>query len=369
MRMHRLLVSAILTALLSTLISAVFAPAAAHADDPSWATCTAQTVPVLLTPTGPTYNVSGRLCLRTDSVRGSKTVELMVPGLTYDQTYFNSSYLPNTYSYVFAATSRGYSTFVIDRLGTGLSDKPAPDLLTIQSHAYVVGQIVQKLRAGTIGGRAFTTVVGIGHSFGTGILQYLAGTATVAATIPDYLVLGSYLTATYTPTLVLLGNSLHAATADPKFASSGLATGYITTVPGTRDDVFYRTAGAEAAAITYDETNKALATTAERNSVSAARAPAVIAAIKVPVLIVVGQYDALVCNEATGLTCASAAAVKTRELPNFTNPKACLSTYVVLDAGHSYGMHIKARDAYNASHDWVDRYTITGTKDTNGCVI
>src|SRR5205085_7879859 len=96
--------------------------------------------------------------------------------------------------------SRGYSTFAIDRLGTGLSHKPPADLLTTQSHAYVVGQIVQKLRAGAIGGRTFSTVVGVGHSFGAGILQYLAGTATVAATIPDYLVLGSFLTTTYAPT-------------------------------------------------------------------------------------------------------------------------------------------------------------------------
>ena len=120
--------------------------------------------------------------------------------------------------------------------------------------------------------------------------------------------------------------------------------------------------------ITYDESVKSLATLVERASVSAARAPAVLAAVRVPVLIVVGQYDALFCDAASGLSCANAAAVLAREQANF-GVRACLGTYVVTDAGHTYPMHIKARDAYNYSHDWVDRYTFSGTKNANGCVI
>ena len=42
-------------------------------------------------------------------------------------------------------------------------------------HAYVIGQVVARLRTGGIGGRAFNAVVGVGHSMGAGILQYLAG--------------------------------------------------------------------------------------------------------------------------------------------------------------------------------------------------
>ncbi len=246
----RLLVSA----LLATVFGVVVAPTGARAGDPGWATCSQQTVPVTLSATNPTvYNLVGRLCLRTDSVRGSKTVQLMVAGITYDQNLFNSSHSPNSYSYVYAATSRGYSTFVIDRLGTGLSAKPDPALLTTQSHAHVVGQLVQKLRAGTIGGRTFTTVVGVGHSWGAGILQYLAGTSTVAGTIPDYLVLGAFLTTTYAPAVTALGSALHPVASDPVFSGAGLPTGYITTVPNTRDDLFLHAPGVEAAMPAYEE--------------------------------------------------------------------------------------------------------------------
>jgi hypothetical protein len=154
----------LVVATLAASTTAVIVPKAAFAEgtDPSWAVCSAHTVPVTLSPTNATvYNASGRLCLRDNSARGMKTVEVMVSGLSYDHNYFNISYSPNTYSYVYAATSRGYSTFNLDRLGVGLSSKPPADQLTVQSHAYVIQQIISKLRAGTIGGRAFTTVVGI----------------------------------------------------------------------------------------------------------------------------------------------------------------------------------------------------------------
>lgn len=369
MRRRALLLAALI---LSAVVVALSAPSTASAEgsDPSWATCAQYVVPVTVSATDTTpYNVSGRLCLREDSARGLHTVEMFVSGLTYDHNYFNASYQPNTYSYIYAATSRGYSTFNWDRLGVGLSDHPPADKLTLQSHAYVASQIVQKLRAGLIGGRAFTTVVGVGHSFGAAVLQYLAGTTTVAANTPDYLILAGFLFTTYTPGLVQLGGSLYTATSDPAFASSGLGSNYLTTMPSTRGASFFRVAGAETAMITLDETTKQTGTLTERTSLPSARNTAITLNVKVPVLIVVGQYDNLQCNEATGLTCASSAAVKTREAANW-GAKACLSTYVVVETGHSIGMHYKARESYNAGHAWVDNYTVSGvgSKDANGCL-
>jgi hypothetical protein len=87
------------------------------------------------------------------------------------------------------------------------------------------------------------------------------------------------------------------------------------------------------------------------------------------VLLSVGQYDNLYCDEASGLTCASNAAIQAREAPHF-GPQACLSAYMVTDAGHAAGLHIKARDSYNFAHSWLDKYTISGvgSKDANGCL-
>jgi pimeloyl-ACP methyl ester carboxylesterase len=354
----------------STILTVVLPspPAQAEGTDPSWATCSGQTVTVTVSATDPTpYHVAGRLCTTQDSARGRKTVELFVSGITYDHNYFNAPSQPNTYSYVYAATSRGYSTFNIDRLGVGLSDHPPSSKLTVQSHAYVLAQIVQKLHAGAIGGTAFVNVVGVGHSFGAAVLQYLAGTTTNATARPDYLVLASFLTATYAPGVTDLGTSLYPATSDPAFSSSGLDSGYLTTRPNTRAGLFYHTGGVDPAMITVDESTKQTGTTTERTSLGAARDPAVIRAVAVPVLITVGRYDYLYCDEAAGLTCASNEAVRAREAPNF-GPRACLSAYTVVDAGHSTGFHIKARDSYNFAHSWLDRYTINAVKDANGCV-
>ena len=108
---------------------------------------------------------------------------------------------------------------------------------------------------------------------------------------------------------------------------------------------------------------------AERTTLGLARNTAITQAIQVPILITVGQYDNFYCDEATGLTCATSAAVKTREAPNF-GVRACLSTFVVPNTGHSVGLHIQALDSYNMAHIWLDKYTVNqvNQKDANGCL-
>ena len=341
----------------------------------SWAdtdpvvTCTNQTVPVTVSPTDPTvYHVVGQLCVVDDAVRGLQTVQLLVSGVTYDHSYFDMS-PRGTNSYVAAAVNRGYSTFNIDRLGVGLSDHPPAEKLTLQSHAYVLGQIIQKLRAGTIGNQPFTNVVGVGHSFGTAILQYLAGTATDASSAPDYLVLGSFFMVPYVPGQTALGNSLYPAESDPKFASSGYGANYVTTQPGTRGSTMYNPASADPALIAEDEATKQTATVSERASIPAARDVNITRAIKVPALITVGQNDNLFCNEASGLSCADNATVMAREGTNYS-ARACLSAYVVAGAGHAVAGHLNAAASFTATNDWLDKYTIPSTtgKDANGCL-
>jgi pimeloyl-ACP methyl ester carboxylesterase len=344
-------------------------PVAADGTDPSWATCAQYTVPVTLTASDPTvYHVVGRLCTRDDALRGAKTVQLLVSGLTYDHNYWNPGYLPNTYSWVYDETSAGYSTFAIDRLGVGLSDHPPADELTVQNEAWQIEQIIQALRAGTVGGIAFQTVVGVGHSLGAGILQYEAGTATGAGNVPDYLVLSDFLNAINPAGVNQVNSSLYPAAQDPAFASAGLPSGYETTMPNTRGSDFYYAPGADPAMIASDESTKQTGSAAEFTAFSAARTSAVTHGIHVPTLLAVGQYDALDCNEAAGLSCANDAAVMARESGNFS-PTACLKTYVQPNAGHDIDLHIGAASFFNRVSTWLDNYTINyvNQKDANGC--
>jgi pimeloyl-ACP methyl ester carboxylesterase len=347
----------------------VTTPAQADGTDPSWASCAQYSVPVTLPGDATSYHISGRLCTRVDALRGSKTVQLLVPGWSYDHNYFNPSYQPNTYSWVYAETSKGYTTFNIDRLGTGASSKPPAAELTLQNQAAAIGQVVQALRNGTVGTVHYQLVVGVGHSFGAAILQYLAGTATNATTKPNYLVLEDFLTTGYAPGVTALANALYPASSDPAFVSAGLPTGYLTTRPGTRGGIFYYSAGADPAMITLDESLKQTGTDSERTTLPAARASTVTHGVSVPTVIAVGQYDSLDCNEASGLTCASSAAVQTREAGNFS-PRACLSAYVLTNAGHDTNLHITARNIYNYVDGWLDNYTINYVNQltTNGCL-
>jgi len=360
---------AVLVSSLCLLLAAPPASASVNAEAAE-SVCSTQRVTVTLSTTDSTpYQVVGRLCLSALTGARGQTVQLLQSGLTYGSSYFDSSYKPATYSYVATAQARGYSTFNIDRLGIGLSDHPPGKKLTGQAHAHVAGQIVRQLRSGAIGGRAFRIVVGVGHSFGTGVFQYLAGTSNDAAAVPDYLVAGSFLMATYGNGSARLAAALHPASSDPKFASRGLDADYLTTQPGTRGPVFYNLGSADPAMIQLDETDKQTGTSAERASIPAIRTPAVTRGIQVPVLLTVGQYDNLYCDEASGLSCANNAVMKAREAPNYT-ARACLSTFVVAGAGHAVGGHLRAMEGYNAALDWTDRYTQAqpGEKDGNGCL-
>ncbi len=355
---------------LTSVVLAAPTPAQADGTDPFWATCAQYTVPITLSGDPVVYHVTGRLCKRDDQLRGAKTVQLLVSGFTYDHNYWNPSYLPNSYSWVYAQTSAGYSTFNIDRLGTGLSDHPPATELTAQNEALEIEQIVQALRAGTIGGVHFQTVVGVGHSLGAGILQYEAGTVTGAGNVPDYLVLADFLTATNADGSAQVNATIYPANQDPKFSGAGLPSGYLTTQPGTRGPDFYYAANAESAMISLDESTKSTGTAAETGVFSAARASSVMHAIHVPTLVVVGQYDKLDCNEAiAGLSCANAAAVMARESGNFS-PTACLQAYVLAGAGHDTDLHIGAGNLFNEAANWVNDYTVNfvNQKDANGCV-
>lgn len=79
------------------------------------------------------------------------------------------------YSYVDSAAVRGYTTFSYDRLGTGASTRPTDANAVVQAplELSVAHELVQKLRSGSIGGKSYANVVGVGHSFGSAISQGL----------------------------------------------------------------------------------------------------------------------------------------------------------------------------------------------------
>jgi pimeloyl-ACP methyl ester carboxylesterase len=354
--------------LVGTLFGGTAARAAENPDPPS-TICTRYVVPVILSA-GSTiqYNLVGWLCTKASSKRHT-TIEVLLSGLTYDHYYWNITYLPDEYSYVYAAASTGWSTFNIDRLGVGQSDKPPAADLTVQTEAYVLEQVIQKLRSGAIDGVSYVRVVSVGHSLGAGIAQYAAATATDPTMAPDFVVLADFLNSTNAAGISQFAATLDPVAQDAKFAAAGLPSGYLTTHDGTRGGSFYNLAVADPAIVTLDESLKQTGTTYERTTLADARTSAITHALQVPTLITVGQLDAFYCNAAVGLPCTDSATVVTREAPNYS-ARACLKVWVVTDGGHSTNLHYKARDFYNTVSSWLNNYIYNnpGNADANGCL-
>ena len=71
-----------------------------------------------------TYSLSGTLCAPKNGAKNPTHVQYLIHGVGFDSSYWDFAAAPE-YSYVRAAAEAGYTTFRYDRLGTGLSEKPA----------------------------------------------------------------------------------------------------------------------------------------------------------------------------------------------------------------------------------------------------
>jgi pimeloyl-ACP methyl ester carboxylesterase len=327
-----------------TILLAVAIPLPAAADTPPSVPCTSQTVQVSLSPGGVAdQQVAAHLCGTVSAT--NTTLQLAIPGFTYNHSYWDFAYQPEQYSYLRRAAQAGYTTLLFDRLGTGDSSKPPALLLDVPTHAWVVHQLVTKLHAGQIGGTAFPKIVLIGHSLGAATAEVEASTyhdvnAVVAS---DWLHLPLGLSI---PDVLATMAPVHLTT--PRFANRPL--GYLTTLPGARARNFYQAGDADPQVISIDEATKDTGTENEVITV-ALTLPATTQGITVPVLLATGENDTLFCGPAT--PCADAKTLKVREGLFFSHP-ACLTTYVLPAAGHDINLHRNAPDWFSAATNWIN---------------
>lgn len=342
----------------SALLCALFLPSGARAEA-GGLRCEEVTFAVNLSPSDATvYHVFGELCSR-GSIH-HKTIQIALHGATYSHLYWDFPYQPAIYSYMGYATAAGYAVLSLDRIGIGRSDHPAAKAVTIESNAYVAHQIVQALRGGDLVAPSFGSIRAdrvalVGHSLGSVISMQEAGTY---GDVDGVVLTG--VSHNVTPVLGAILSSLYPANLDPHFAGRNIPDGYLTSLPSLRS-IFYQAPFFDPQVVAVDDQNKETVTTAELNT--AVPALALSASIHVPVLVVVGDFDAAFC---TVPSCTASGSLASE--PGFYPADACAEAVAIPAAGHDLNLHYMAPLTYATVLGWMSRRVGNDTRvPARGC--
>ncbi len=289
--------------------------------------------------------VAGLLTLPGGEPAG--TVQLLVPGGTYGSEYWLTRGDPDRPSYTEAMAEAGYATLAVDRFGAGeRSSVPPSGGFRKGTHVHVVSQIASRLRGNGVAGFRFDRVVLVGHSYGSTLARSLAIREPDAV---DGLILTGECSKPDEAAFAEFESALCAADQDPRLADRGVDAGYYTTRPGTREEWFYHAPTADPEVIAADERAKAADVYSEDFPL-----PTENAAIRVPVLIVVGENDRLLCGEG-GTDSASSTGFLEQE-SRWYSPEARLEALIVPDTGHALNLHRTAHLWFSAAREWCDRH-------------
>lgn len=309
------------------------------------ARCSAYRVPVSLAKIG-TAHVYGELCTPHGVSPVQGAVQLLVPGSTYNHFYYDMPVRPGTYSYVSKAIEAGYSTFNIDRLATGKSSLPASTSYTVDAGVEAIHQVVTALRSGEIGDRRFSTVVWVGHSFGSAMAWSAADRY---RDIDAFVLTGmSHVVRQQNPDSGPDGDDQFVIKAmdDPMFRETVSDPGYLTTIAGMRRHFYYEP-NADPAVIAADEAHKDLSTTEDTDFPEAVPSQALSQAIAVPTLLVVGDRD----QYCTAPVCTSESILQHERA--YYSPAVRLDAIVVPDSGHNVQLHENAPQTNAAILRWL----------------
>lgn len=295
---------------------------------------------------GNQYTVAGFAYVQTrartqECAARREIVQVLVHGATYDHRYWDAA--PNGmagYSYARSMAARCYSVLAIDRLGAGASSRPDGDLLGVANDASSIAQVLQALRQlSNPMGRGFTTIVLVGHSFGTYSSTYALGTY---ENLADAFVATGWV------------NSSGFVNVDPEYIASLFAASYITLLPEVRAALFYTAEYSDPAVIAYDNSTLANSFTrgflADAVGVFTARATSDVAQIKA--LTRVHQVDVPVFVQLADLDALFPASFAPYEAPLYeAAPSVTVDTLTT--TGHSFNLHPTNQTGWDRIDAWI----------------
>ncbi|HKR50673.1 MAG TPA: alpha/beta fold hydrolase [Pseudonocardiaceae bacterium] len=281
-----------------------------------------------------------------------RTVQLLIPGGTYNRVYWDFPYQPERYSYQRDMARHGYATFAVDRLGIGRSTTPPSSVLVNSVEAASIHEVIGHLRAGRVSGVRFDRIILVGHSLGSGVATLEAATY---HDVDGVILTGTTHLASPPAVVEFFTIFVHPVTLDPQLHNNGSDPGYLTTRPGQREPAFYLTRNADPQVIATDEATKDQASGFGIVTAASDLLGPTSLGIDVPVLLMVGEKDVFFCGF-LARDCSSAEALREQEAPHFS-PAAELSTHVLPDAGHSIALHNNSGEYREATRAWLhDRF-------------
>jgi pimeloyl-ACP methyl ester carboxylesterase len=312
-------------------------------------------------------SVYSELCMSEKAAAEAKAgkppaVLILVHGITYGTWYWDSPYQPAKYSVVNDLVKEGYATLNIDRIGEGRSGHPLSALVTPDTNAETVHQLIGKLRGGQIGGVAFPKVGLVGHSYGS-VTSYLE---TSKYNDADVVIATGYANRFKLDQGGLLFAGLIPAALQKNFPDAPwkLDPGYLSFRPGARaNSPFFYKPNLDPAILTLDEKLQSPVTATELGMFVVRDYDGTHKNIKTPTFIIMGEHDSFFCGsgnaecetdasqQATPQQLEAASARHTKyESTGFT-PQACLRTAVIPDAGHNINFH-RNSDQVSATIDY-----------------
>ncbi len=303
-----------------------------------------------------------RFCQPKDSP--SRTVQVLVHGITYDHRYWNLTDPDGSerYSWEAAAVKAGYATLAIDRLGAGESSHPPSFQVDVNSNAAAVRALISALRAGKVQAPVKNVpvekVVLVGHSYGS-ITSWFAASANPEV---DAVVLtGATHSIREFHTPLIVSAPLYPSFLDPAYAQKGYDPGYLTDRPGTRYDTYYAPdTNVDDRMLAADEATKGTVTFSELNNYPLFfRAPL---DIRVPVFLLIGTNDALFCSLESGdlgAPCDTAENLVASEAPKLGPNVPSVDAYVVKGAGHALNAVRSSQESFAAAQRWIHT-TVSG---------
>ena len=293
-----------------------------------------------------TYEIVGHYCQPSACTRSKGVLQYLMHGAGYNQTLWTGLGLGDEYDWIRSATSQGYHTFTVDRLGHGENpDRPDPwSVLQIPFQAEVNHQILSAIRndAGNPLRQAFDTVILVGHSYGSSLGVNLLrqhpedADAFVMTGWSTLLSANATIELDYVPASDVYPDRLH-----------GLAKGYLACrTEKARRDVYY--AGDFDASIPAgDFLGGDTVGVGEILSIRLGLEPA--AQFTGPVLAVMGEKDALLCNPQFG-SCSEIMDATGSLFPAARN----YQYHIAPHTGHDLSLHYSAPHPAARVSEWLE---------------